>query len=89
MLQQLEPVSRSEWGSWKQERCTKRLIAGLAIRRNELLDAWGNASFSTREEELRAQGQVQSLVHTLQYILDTFDYIQEDKKENGDQSRST
>lgn len=84
MLQNLEPVSKSEWVAWRQSKCTQKLLKGLAARRNELLDEWGRAGYSSDEEERRAQGQVQSLEHTILYIIQEFDYIREE--DSGNQS---
>lgn len=85
---QLEPITKAEWGQWKSQKVTKKLVSDLLERRKDLLEDWAEGRCSSQEEETRFQGRIQNLKDIVMYIVQDFEVVdpetQQEKMKNDD-----
>jgi len=57
----MEPISLNEWGAWKSDATTKKVLAQLKTREDEIVDLLVSGGYKTYSEVERARGMIEGL----------------------------
>jgi len=80
---EVQTVTKQEWQNWKRDPVTKYLVFALLNRLEDTKDAIIDGHVGTEDERLIAIGQARNLKDVVDYVISSFQTIEEVQIENA------
>jgi len=83
-LIEIDPVDYESWLQWKQNPVTRQAVAGLLNKRSNISEDLLEGICETNDQRMAAIGRCQALRDAVIYLIEDFDYIEKEAKENAE-----